>query len=223
MKKTTHHAKRLFIVDDHAIVRTGLARLLETQSDLTVCGEAEDAAQAIEGVARARPDLVIVDLVLPGRDGLELIRDLSHRHPRILLLAFSVHDHHSYAERALRAGAKGYVCKSEGLAALLTAIRRLLAGQSYINPKHSESLVIQFLRKDGESKASGVELLSDRERDILRRIGECQSTRQIAAQLRLSEKTIQSYRESIKTKLNLRNARELTHFAFQSSQRPNQA
>jgi DNA-binding NarL/FixJ family response regulator len=102
-------------VDDHAIVRTGLARLLETQSDLTVCGEAEDAAQAIEGVAHTRPDLVIVDLVLPGRDGLELIGDLSHRHPRIPALACSVHNHLSYAERALRAGAKGYVCKSEGL------------------------------------------------------------------------------------------------------------
>lgn len=205
---------RVFLVDDHPVVPERLALLLQHQPDLTVCGEATDTSQALERLARAKPDVVIVDISLPGRDGIELLREVRRRYPGVSVVIFSVHDLPTYADRALQAGADGYVCKTDRTANVLVAIRRALAGGTYISPGLAMDLAVHLARKSGKGESAGIDSLSDRERDVFFRIGQGHGTAEIATALSLSKKTIESYRESIKAKLRLRNGRQLHQEAF---------
>lgn len=205
--------KRILIVDDHPMMRQGLSQLVETEKDLTVCGEAQNAAEAIERVNSLKPDLVLVDITLPDKNGLELIKDIHSMHPKILLLVISMHDESLYAERALRAGGRGYIMKQEGGKRLLEAIRQVLNGQIYVSGKMSAKILEIFSGRRNESMNSPVELLSDREFEVFQLIGQGKSTQQIANQLHLSAKTVEVHRVNIKQKLKLQTAPELIHFA----------
>lgn len=214
MKKSETTVKVL-IVDDHPIVRQGLAQLLNGESDFIVCGEAENARKAMAAIASLQPDLAIVDITLQGTNGIELIKNIVAQWPELPILVLSMHDESLYAERALRAGAKGYVMKQEATEKLTGALRRILNGQIYV----SERLADKMMRKaiDGKSMAdsSPVAILSDRELEVLQLIGQGHGTRQIAEDLSLSVKTIESHRAHIKEKLNFKTAPEMVRFAVQ--------
>jgi len=205
--------KRILIVDDHPMMRQGLSQLVETEKDLTVCGEAQTAAEAIERVNSLKPDLGLVDITLPDKNGLELIKDIHSMHPEILLLVISMHDESLYAERVLRAGGRGYIMKQEGGKRLLEAIRQILNGQIYVSGKMSAKILEIFSGRRNESMRSPVELLSDREFEVFQLIGQGKSTQQIANQLHLSAKTVEVHRVNIKQKLKLQTAPELIRFA----------
>ena len=214
MKKPDIKAKVL-IVDDHPIVRQGLAQLLNGEADFMVCGEADNARKAMAAITDLRPDLAIVDITLQGTNGIELIKNIVAQWPELPILVLSMHDESLYAERALRAGAKGYVMKQEATEKLTGALRRILNGQIYV----SEKLADKMMRKaiDGKSvqDTSPVAVLSDRELEVLQLIGQGHGTRQIAEDLNLSVKTIESHRAHIKEKLNLKTAPEMVRFAVQ--------
>jgi len=214
MKKSDTKAKVL-IVDDHPIVRQGLCQLLNGESDFVVCGEAENARKAMALIPDVKPDLAIVDITLQGTNGIELIKNIVAQWPDLPILVLSMHDESLYAERALRAGAKGYVMKQEATEKLTSALRRILNGQIYV----SEKLADKMMRKaiDGKSVAdtSPVAVLSDRELEVLHLIGQGHGTRQIAEDLNLSVKTIESHRAHIKEKMNLKTAPEMVRFAVQ--------
>jgi DNA-binding NarL/FixJ family response regulator len=214
MKKPDLKAKVL-IVDDHPIVRQGLAQLLNGETDFMVCGEADNARKAMAAITDLRPDLAIVDITLQGTNGIELIKNIVAQWPELPILVLSMHDESLYAERALRAGAKGYVMKQEATEKLTGALRRILNGQIYV----SEKLADKMMRKaiDGKSvqDTSPVAVLSDRELEVLQLIGQGHGTRQIAEDLNLSVKTIESHRAHIKEKLNLKTAPEMVRFAVQ--------
>ncbi len=214
MKKPDTKAKVL-IVDDHPIVRQGLAQLLNGEADFMVCGEADNARKAMAAISDLRPDLAIVDITLQGTNGIELIKNIVAQWPELPILVLSMHDESLYAERALRAGAKGYVMKQEATEKLTGALRRILNGQIYV----SEKLADKMMRKaiDGKSvqDTSPVAVLSDRELEVLQLIGQGHGTRQIAEDLNLSVKTIESHRAHIKEKLNLKTAPEMVRFAVQ--------
>lgn len=205
--------KRILIVDDHPMMRQGLSQLVETEKDLTVCGEAQNAAEAIERVNSLKPDLVLVDITLPDKNGLELIKDIHSMHPKILLLVISMHDESLYAERVLRAGGRGYIMKQEGGKRLLEAIRQVLNGQIYVSGKMSAKILEIFSGRRNDNMNSPVELLSDREFEVFQLIGQGKSTQQIADQLHLSAKTVEVHRVNIKQKLKLQTAPELIRFA----------
>ena len=214
--------KRLLLVDDHPILRQGLATVLNQQAHLCVCGEASDPAEALAMAERLQPDLALVDLSLRNGDGVELLKDLRVRQPRLLTLVLSMHDEALYAERALRAGARGYVMKQEKLDRLLLAISRVLAGAIYVSDQVA-ARAVQRLAVSGAPGAvevaqtldSYVERLTDRELQVFRLIGRGLGTRLIADNLHLSRKTIESHREHIKTKLGLRDGSELVQRAIQ--------
>jgi DNA-binding NarL/FixJ family response regulator len=213
--------KRLLLVDDHAILRQGLASVLNQQTHLMVCGEANDPIEALSLAERLQPDLALVDLSLRSGDGVELLKDLRVRQPRMLTLVLSMHDEALYAERALRAGARGYVMKQEKLDRLLLAISRVLAGAIYVSDQvaaHAvERLAVSAAPGGQESPKlldSYVERLTDRELQVFRLIGRGLGTRLIADNLHLSRKTIESHREHIKTKLGLRDGSELVQRAI---------
>ena len=203
------------IVDDHPIVRQGLAQLLNGEADFMVCGEADNARKAMAAITDLKPDLAIVDITLQGTNGIELIKNIVAQWPELPILVLSMHDESLYAERALRAGAKGYVMKQEATEKLTGALRRILNGQIYV----SEKLADKMMRKaiDGKSvqDTSPVAVLSDRELEVLQLIGQGHGTRQIAEDLNLSVKTIESHRAHIKEKLNLKTAPEMVRFAVQ--------
>jgi DNA-binding NarL/FixJ family response regulator len=205
--------KQILIVDDHPMMREGLAQLINREKDLEVAGEAETAAGAVEKTVQLKPDLVIVDITLPGRGGLELIRDLHAVHPGALVLVVSMHEESLYAERVLRAGGRGYVMKQAGGKKLMEAIRTVLAGQIYVSANTSARILESLSRTGAEAPATGVESLSDREFEIFRLIGQGETTRDIAQKLNLSVKTVEVHRLNIKTKLKLTTANELIHFA----------
>jgi DNA-binding NarL/FixJ family response regulator len=204
---------QILIVDDHPMMREGLAQLINREKDLEVVGEAETAAMAVEKSAQLKPDLVIVDITLPGRSGLELIRDIHAVQPTALVLVVSMHEESLYAERVLRAGGRGYVMKQAGGKKLMEAIRTVLAGQIYVSPNTSARILESFSRIHPETAATGVESLSDREFEIFRLIGQGENTRDMAKKLNLSVKTVEVHRLNIKTKLKLTTASELIHFA----------
>jgi len=195
------------------MMREGLAQLINREKDLEVAGEAETAAMAVEKSAQLKPDLVIVDITLPGRSGLELIRDIHAVHPAALVLVVSMHEESLYAERVLRAGGRGYVMKQAGGKKLMEAIHTVLAGQIYVSSNTSARILESFSRTRAEPAATGVESLSDREFEIFRLIGQGESTRDIAKKLNLSVKTVEVHRLNIKNKLKLATASELIHFA----------
>lgn len=204
---------RIFIVDDHPIVRRGLQLLISLEADLMVCGEAESAPIAVEKVMATKPDLVVVDLALKAGSGLELIKQLRSQHPKLRMLVFSMRDEGIYAERALRAGANGYITKEEGTEKALEAIRIILQGKNYVSPAISAKMV-ERIAGGGAPGQTALELLSDRELEVLEMIGEGMGSREIAEQLSVSMKTVESHREHIKTKLGLAGASELVRYAI---------
>jgi DNA-binding NarL/FixJ family response regulator len=210
----TSNKHRIFIVDDHPLVREGLANLINQQDDLTVCGEAEDAAQALAGIGMTRPDLALIDISLKTASGLELVKDLGAHFPLVALIVLSMHDELLYAERVLRAGARGYVMKRETTKDVLTAIRQVLRGDVYV----SERVVNAMARRLGSSKkaaaTSPVEQLSDRELEIFRLLGQGSTTSQIAADLHLSLKTVQAYCARAKEKFGVNSLSELLRAAI---------
>lgn len=211
---------RILLVDDHAIVRFGMAQVINKQADLTVCGEEENASRALDAIAALKPELVIADISLKDSSGLELMRNIKAQYPRLPVLVVSGHDESIYAEIAFRAGALGYLMKEEALEKILTAIRRVLSGTVYVSDALAAKLLQQQIRGQTSTiQESPVKNLSDREMEVFRLIGQWKKTRDIAAELHLSIKTIEYYREQIKRKLNLKDAAELTQYATSWVQR----
>ncbi len=203
---------RILVVDDHPLMRERLKEVIESQSDLTVCGEAEDQQPALQAVTATHPDLVVVDLVLKTSDGLDLIKDLRIRHPAVHILVFSMHHESLHGERAIRAGARGYLCKEETAAKLLEAIRTVLAGQIYLSPGLLSRLADKVVGRP--RPAAGIDALTDRELRVFQLLGEAYTTRQIANLLRLDVRTIETYRARIKVKLHLAGASDLLQQAI---------
>jgi DNA-binding NarL/FixJ family response regulator len=207
--------KRVFLVDDHPMVREQLAHLIDQQPDLQVCGEAGDVAEAIEGIERLRPDIAIVDLSLKNSSGLDLIKDLKARESVVPVLVLSMHDESLYAERVLRAGAMGYVSKQENTRNILSAIRRVLDGAIHVSADLAGVLVKRMVGGLHHPDASPVARLADRELEVFQLIGRGQGTRKIAESLNLSVKTVESYRARIKEKLQLDDGIQLLQRAVQ--------
>lgn len=206
-------AARILIVEDHPVVRRGLVELINAEADLHVCGEAEDAPAAIQMLGQTRPDLVIIDISLKRGNGIDLVKQIKARDGQIRLLVTSVHDESLYAERALRAGAMGYVNKSEPIPTILNAIRQVLRGRIFL----SMPMVNRMLQSPAPepSEESPIASLSDRELQVFELIARGLTTREIAGKLLLSIKTIETHRDHIRMKLKLKNSTELIHHAVQ--------
>lgn len=214
MKTGAKAKSRILLVDDHPIVRDGLGQLIRREADMTVCGEAASAEEAVGAVTRLKPDLAIVDITLGGVNGIELIKNLKAIRPSLPVLVLSMHDESHYAERALRAGASGYVMKREARAHIMEAIRTVLSGDDYVSEKMQKNIVHQYLHGIGSKETSPIDLLSDREVEVLNLLGAGLSSKDIAHRLHLSQKTVDSHRTHLKEKLNLKGAQELVRFAF---------
>jgi DNA-binding NarL/FixJ family response regulator len=213
--KTDDNKTKILIVDDHPIVRQGLTELINQEEDLVVCEQAEDATEAMGFIKKLKPDMAIVDISLKETSGMELIKDIKVQYPNLVILALSMHDESLYAERALRAGARGYVMKAEATEKVVTAIRKILSGQIYVSDKMAAKMVRKLVGGGPDVGVSAIERLSDRELEVFHLIGQGYGTRQIAERLHLSIKTIETYREHIKEKLNLADASELLQYAIQ--------
>lgn len=209
--KTTE--KRLLIVDDHPMMRTGLAQLIGTEDGLKVCVEADNAGQALNAVSKQQFDLALVDISLPDKNGLELIKDMRALNPGLPILVVSMHDEMIYAERVLRAGARGYIMKQEGGHKFLQAIRQVLGGQVYVSEKMSARILENLSGSQSGAAGSPVRKLSDREFEVFQLIGQGVGTSEIATRLHLSVKTVEVHRANIKQKLNLSTATELVRYA----------
>jgi DNA-binding NarL/FixJ family response regulator len=205
---------RVLLVDDHPILRRGLAQLINLEPDMTVCGEAEDCAKAFDLAGTLTPDIAVVDVSLKNGNGIELIKNLKARYPELPTLVLSMYDEALYAERALRAGSLGYIMKEEAIEQVLVAIRRVLAGEIFLSDKMKSKMLQQLATGRSKTVMSPIEALTDRELEVFRLIGEGHSTRQIAGDLHLSIRTVEAYREYIKAKLNLKNSTELVQHAF---------
>jgi DNA-binding NarL/FixJ family response regulator len=203
----------VLLVDDHPFMRAGLAQLIDRQADLAVCGEAGSPAEAFQVIAKTKPDLILTDLTMPGRSGLEFIKDLLAAEPKLAVLVVSMHDELVYAERALRAGARGYIMKEAGGENLLAAIRQVLRGEVYVSPRMSARILAAMSGAKPRGSSSPIEKLSDREFEVFQLIGQGKSTRDIAAQLHLSPKTVDVHRGHIKEKLELKDATALIRHA----------
>ncbi len=206
---------QIFLVDDHPLVRTGIAQLINQEPDMHICGEAEDAPDALRGIDNTRPDLVTVDISLRGYNGIELIKNIKSLHPDLTICVLSMHEEGVYAQRALRAGALAYVMKQEAPDKVLLAIRRILKGDIYVSEKVGVQMLHQIVNGGGNPHGSPVDRLSDRELEVTQLIGEGRTTREIAAYLNVSVKTIESHRANIKEKLGLKNGPELIKFCVQ--------
>jgi len=205
---------RLLLVDDHALLRRGLASLIETEPDLQACAQAATHQAGLAAIITASPDLVITDLALGDSDGLQLIKEIKLLHPDLPVLALSMHDEGVYAERALRAGARGYVTKQQIDDTILSAIRSVLAGQIYLSGEMTRYFSERFLGAGKRDRVFGLEALSDRELEVFRKIGGGDSTGGIASTLGLSVKTIESHRENIRAKLQLPSGAAVTRCAI---------
>lgn len=215
---TKNRKVRILLVDDHPIMRRGLAELINLEKDLAVCGEADSIQTALELIKRTEPHVALVDLSLKNESGLELIKDIKARYPAVLILVLSMHDELFYAERVLRAGAKGYVMKQQATDLVLKAIRRILGGEVYLSDAMSSKVLRNVTGKKTEKAGASVDQLSDRELEVFRLIGTGLGTRQIAERLSRSVKTVETYREHIKLKLDLKGSSELVQNAIQWSQ-----
>ena len=204
---------RIFLVDDHPIVRHGMAQLLAVQSDIEICGQASDAHAALDALAAAAPDVVIVDLSLGASSGIDLIADIKAQLPRAAVLVVSMHDEQLYAERSLRAGAAGYVMKHEATEAIVRAVRTVAGGGIFVSEPVSARLLRLWVATGAPGDGSPLDALSNRELHVLELIGRGLGTRAIAEQLQISVKTVESYRARLKEKMNLRSGTELVHFA----------
>ena len=210
---------RVLLVDDHAVVRFGIAQLINREADLVVCGEEEEASKALSTISALKPDLVIADISLKDSSGLELMRNLKAQYPKLPILVVSAHDENIYAEIAFRAGALGYLMKDQALDRVVPAVRRVLSGAIYVSDALAARMLQQQVRGHTDVNQSPVKSLSDREMEVFQLIGQWKKTRDIADELHLSVKTIEYYREQIKRKLNLKTASELTHYATSWVQR----
>jgi len=206
--------KKILLVDDHPLVRQGVATLVGQEDGLEICCEAADAHEALKGMERCRPDLALVDLTLKDRSGLELIKDMQVRFPDVKILVLSMRDEGFYAERVLRAGARGYITKEEGPRKVIEGIRKVLAGQIYISERMATKVMAKIIG-GAEPGESAVDELTDRELEIFELIGKGLATREVAAQLHISPKTVDSHREHIKRKLKLDTAADLSRHAIQ--------
>jgi DNA-binding NarL/FixJ family response regulator len=213
-------AVRVLLVDDHPLVRESLKMIIRREPDLAVCGEAEDREQALELAAADEPDLALVDLTLKNSHGLELVRDLGSLWPRIKILVLSMQDEVFYAERVIRAGARGYISKQEVPGKILLAIRQILAGKIYWSEKAAAHVASKIARSSRSGTSLSVEVLTDREVQVFELIGAGQSTHQISATLHINASTVETYRARIKEKLNLKNALELLQYAIRCSNDP---
>jgi len=206
---------RILIVDDHPLFRHGIADLINAEPDLEVCGEADNAPAALEGIRKHLPDLVTIDISLRGANGIELLKSIRAEHARLPLLVLSMHDESLFALRALRAGARGYIMKQEALDRVMSAIRHVLGGELYVSPSMSGRMIQEFVQGGTGASASIADKLTDRELEILQLIGHGHGVQQIARELNLSAKTVETHRAHIKEKLNFQTARELARFAVQ--------
>jgi DNA-binding NarL/FixJ family response regulator len=206
---------KVFLVDDHPLVREHLTALLQAQADLEVCGEAADAPTALSLIARQAPELVILDISLKQSSGLELIKHLKELWPNLPVLVLSMHDEMLYAERSLRAGALGYITKEEATVNILSAVRRLLGGQVYLSERMAGRMMKKMVGGAVTELASPLEVLTDRELEVFQMLGRGLGTRRIAAELRLGIKTVESYRARIKEKLRLADGNQLLQHAIQ--------
>ena len=208
-------AKRIVIVDDHPLFRKGLEQLIHSDGAFAVCGEAGNAAESMDVIRKLNPDLAIVDLSLPGANGIELIKNIRAEFPNLPILVLSMHDESLYGLRALRAGANGYVMKHEAMANVVQAIHEVFSGRPYLSPAMAAQVITKFAKNSSEGESDAVDRLSDRELEILELIGKGTEIRQIANLLHLSPKTVETHRAHIKEKLQLKNAREVARFAVQ--------
>ena len=212
-RPSTKRKIKVMIVDDHPVVREGLVRLINLQPGLRVCGEASTTHQALKALPVLKPDIVILDITLAGSNGMDLIKDMKLRSLKSLILVLSMHDESLYAERALRAGAKGYIMKQEASNDVLKAIHQVLDGEIYVSEKMSAKMLHKVAGGKSDEKTLPEGALSDRELQVFQMIGQGRGTRQIAEELHISPKTVESYRAHIKVKMNLANAHELTQHA----------
>jgi DNA-binding NarL/FixJ family response regulator len=205
---------RIMLVDDHPVVRQGLADSISKEADLVVCAEAEERHQALGQVERSRPDLLVVDLSLKNSSGMELIKDVRARWPHLPILVVSMHDENLYAERVLRAGARGFITKQEATRNILGAIRRVLSGQIYLNEKTASAVLSHLTAHSKPRGNSSVDHLAERELQVFELTGEGMSIREIGERLHIDVKTVETYRARIKEKLNLRSSSELLQMAI---------
>lgn len=210
VKKTK---KRLLLIDDHPIMRHGLAQLINAEADLEVCGDAGSAADGLRAVEKCRPDLVIVDLTLPDKHGLEFIKDMQSMHPGTRMLVLSMHDESLYAERALRAGARGYLMKETAADNLIKAVHRVLEGGIYLSDKMAGAMLEMVTGQRKQAQTSSLDRLTDRELEVLQLIGQGKGTRHIAEQLHVSVRTIDAHRAHIKDKLQLPDGNAVVRYA----------
>lgn len=215
----TSQKARILLVDDHPVLRLGIAELINSEGSLEVCGEATNLADAYQAVAKLKPDLVIADISLEGNSGIELMKELAYRWSDLPVLAYSMHDEQVYAERALRAGARGYLMKQHAPEMLLEAISQILNGRIYLSKPMSDRLLGKFVgsRQPGATSESPIDRLSDRELEVLQLLGKGMTTSQIAESLCLSTKTVETYREHLKQKLSLNSGPELVRYAVEWS------
>jgi DNA-binding NarL/FixJ family response regulator len=205
---------RVYVADDHALVRRGLAAMLEVEPDMELCGEAEDCSTATSEVAKLRPEVVIVDISLRGNSGIELIKNIKAIDPAIQVVVLSVHDESVYALRVLKAGAKAYVTKQDIASKVIDAIRKVRKGQMYVSEQVSSQMLNRMVKGQDQQGDSPVASLSDRELEVVTLIGSGLATREIAARLRMSIKTVETHRAHIKAKVNLSSATQLVQFCF---------
>jgi len=201
--------RTVFLVDDHPLVREWLTNLINQQPDLMVCGEAESRPEAVQRISEFRPDAAIIDIALKGSSGLELIKDLTQLRPATAVLVLSMHDESHYAERALRAGARGYIMKRDTTRNVIVALRRVLQGELYMSEAIATAMAAKLVGAQSAASVSPIEQLSDRELEVFQMLGQGRGTRQISEDLRISLKTVQAYCARIKEKLNLSSASEL--------------
>jgi DNA-binding NarL/FixJ family response regulator len=214
-KNTLSAPRRIFVVDDHPLIREGLAAKLANQPNMVLCGEAEDVAEAITRLADAEPDLVIVDISLKNGNGIDLIKRLKAKDPSLVILVWSMHPESLYAERALRAGARGYVSKSKSASEIMEAVLTVLDGRTYLSPEMAEKLLGRVVGGQKALEASSVDTLTDRELETFELLGQGLTTQQIASKMHVSRKTVETYRARIKEKLGLANAAELIQHSVQ--------
>lgn len=205
----------MLIVDDHPVFRHGVSQLIRNLPEIIVCGEAQDSHSALQAMRETRPDIALLDVSMPGTNGIELIKLMLSEQPKLMILMVSMHDESLYALRALRAGAKGYVMKQQAMDNLLDAVRKVLSGGIYVSPQFSERLVFKAIQGSDSDLGSPVDKLSDRELEVLQLFGHGKSTREVGESLHLSVKTIETHRAHIKEKLGFKDAEEMVKFAIE--------
>jgi len=215
MNYSTNNPARILIVDDHAIVRYGMGVLLSGADDLSLCGEAGTYDEALAAVRNLKPDIAVIDIILHDRSGLDLIRQLRAEGQTLPLLVMSMHDESTHAEKALRAGAQGYIMKEDADEVLVEALRAILDGKLYVSSNINEKLLRNYVEGDGAAEQTGAESLTDREKEIFKCMGQGLTTRKIAEQFNLSPRTVEVHRAKIKKKLNCEDAAQLLRTAVQ--------